>query len=68
MADEADRAQVSNETFLEARIAECRGKSQQGEGAEECEECGEPIPLKRREAVPGCLYCVACQAEYEADI
>ena len=34
-----------------------------GEGAEECDDCGEPIPAKRREALPGVRTCVACQAE-----
>jgi phage/conjugal plasmid C-4 type zinc finger TraR family protein len=33
-----------------------------GESAEECDDCGEPIPKKRREALPGVRTCVACQA------
>lgn len=27
------------------------------------EDCGEEIPLKRRETVKGCKYCVKCQAK-----
>ena len=33
--------------------------------AEECEECGDEIPLARRQAVPGCQLCVFCQEKYE---
>jgi phage/conjugal plasmid C-4 type zinc finger TraR family protein len=35
----------------------------QGESAEECDDCGEPIPKKRREALPGVRTCIACQSE-----
>ena len=34
-----------------------------GDSAEECDDCGEPIPKKRREALPGVRTCVACQSE-----
>ena len=34
----------------------------QGESAEFCHECGEPIPLARRKALKGVQYCVTCQA------
>ena len=33
-----------------------------GEGTEECDDCGEPIPQKRREALPGVRTCVGCQS------
>ena len=33
--------------------------------AEECEECGDEIPLARRKAVPGCQLCVFCQEKHE---
>ena len=39
-----------------------------GEGAEHCDDCGESIPPKRREAIPGVRTCVACQAERDASI
>lgn len=28
-----------------------------------CAECGEPIPVRRRELIPGVRLCVACQSE-----
>jgi phage/conjugal plasmid C-4 type zinc finger TraR family protein len=33
--------------------------------AEECEECGDEIPLARRMAVPGCKLCVFCKERQE---
>ena len=34
-------------------ILRARALTPQGESAEECDDCGEPIPKKRREALPG---------------
>ena len=31
-----------------------------GEGANECVQCGEPIPAARRAAMPSAKRCVAC--------
>ena len=42
-------------------IARARRQLRQGPGLEHCEECDAPIPLARREAVPGVRLCVACQ-------
>jgi len=39
-----------------------------GEGAEECDDCGEPIPPKRRAAIPGVRTCVACQSARDAEV
>lgn len=32
-----------------------------GQGSEECEDCLQPIPAKRREAYPAATRCVGCQ-------
>lgn len=37
-----------------------------GESAEDCDECGDEIPEKRRAAIPGVLLCVACAQVTEA--
>ncbi|HDS1039932.1 TPA: DksA/TraR family C4-type zinc finger protein [Stenotrophomonas maltophilia] len=42
-------------------IARARRQLREGPGLEHCEECDAPIPLARREAVPGVRLCVACQ-------
>jgi phage/conjugal plasmid C-4 type zinc finger TraR family protein len=34
----------------------------QGQGAEECEECGIEIPEARRKAYPSAVCCVECQS------
>ena len=36
----------------------------QGEG-HQCEDCGEDIPAKRLEAVPGAIRCIECQKDQE---
>ena len=33
-----------------------------GDSARECDDCGEPSPKRRREALPGVRTCVACQS------
>lgn len=37
----------------------------QGESATECKSCGDDIPEARRQAVPGCRFCVECQGLME---
>lgn len=43
-------------------VAAARARLPQGKSAEHCDICGEDIPQKRREAVPGVRTCVACQS------
>ncbi|WP_338447024.1 DksA/TraR family C4-type zinc finger protein [Pelagerythrobacter marensis] len=45
-----------------------RTRMPRGESAEFCDLCGEEIPEKRREALPGVRTCVACQSERDAAI
>lgn len=37
----------------------------QGVSATECKSCGDDIPEARRQAVPGCCFCVSCQGLME---
>jgi len=30
-----------------------------------CCDCGDPIPMERQQAMPGCRRCIACQTIYE---
>lgn len=53
---------------VEDALERTRARLPTGESLEECEECGEPIPEKRRAAVPGVRRCVACQAEADAEL
>ncbi len=64
MSDVIDQGCRFETQFTEVALANqlARAKqTEQRESAQECSECGEPIPQKRREKVPGCKYCTACQ-------
>lgn len=51
------------EDNLKDALAAARARMPAGEGLEECEDCGEVIPHKRREALAGVRTCVSCQSE-----
>lgn len=63
--DEADQAYVFSERYLQGAIVENAKKLRPAVGRIFCDECGEEIPLARREAMPGCIRCVECQTEFE---
>ena len=63
--DEMDLAQEINERHLEESIQAQRDKLPRGESNAHCEDCQEPIPEARREAVPGCRRCIDCQTLLE---
>jgi len=43
-------------------VSAARSRMPKGDSAEYCDECGEPIPQKRRTALPGVRTCVECQS------
>jgi len=47
-------------------VLRARAETPRGESAEDCDECGEPIPEARRKALPGVRTCVACQSARDA--
>ena len=49
-------------------VARARSLMPAGESAEDCDECGEIIPQRRREALPGVRLCVECQAVRDRDV
>ena len=49
-------------------VAAARARISAGDGAKECDDCGETIPQKRREALPGVRTCIACQAERDSSV
>ena len=61
--DARRRGRAADRGHGEGRGAARPGADAEGESAEECDDCGEPIPKKRREALPGVRTCVACQTE-----
>lgn len=48
---------------IEDAVNRARDQLPQGEGRANCEVCDVPIPVARREAIPGVRLCVACQTE-----
>ena len=54
------------EKQLEARAAAAQERSRL-ESLSRCEECDEPIPERRRTALPGVRLCVECQHHRDAD-
>lgn len=62
--DEIDRAQQQNERATEAAIARA-ALLPQGQGRDDCEECGNEIPAMRRAAAPAATRCVYCQTAHE---
>ncbi|MXO70408.1 DksA/TraR family C4-type zinc finger protein [Alteraurantiacibacter buctensis] len=44
-------------------VSAARARLEAGDGAEFCDECGEPIPAARRKALPSARTCVACQQQ-----
>ena len=51
------------EDTVKDAVLRARALTPKGESAEECDDCGEPIPKKRRDALPGVRTCIACQSE-----
>ncbi|HEX8643330.1 MAG TPA: DksA/TraR family C4-type zinc finger protein [Allosphingosinicella sp.] len=56
-----------DDTVKDAVLA-ARARLPAGEGESHCAACGEAIPERRRQAVPGVRTCVACQAERDRKI
>ncbi|MBR2328946.1 MAG: DksA/TraR family C4-type zinc finger protein [Clostridia bacterium] len=61
--DGAVDAQIQDSINDEIARVRRRLAVDQGESLEECEECGEPIPMARRLAIPGVRLCLECQQE-----
>ena len=49
-------------------VLRARQRTPSGQSARECDDCGEPIPAKRREALKGVRTCIGCQAERDKRI
>lgn len=63
--DEVDVAKDASDRFERFALEQQLATMPKGESAEECEECGDPIPEERRKAYRGCTRCVGCQTAFE---
>ncbi|MEF3090439.1 TraR/DksA family transcriptional regulator [Raoultella scottii] len=59
-AEIIDQANELAELQREAAIAKCR-INHNAVSATHCVECGDEIPMRRREVVAGCQRCADCQ-------
>jgi phage/conjugal plasmid C-4 type zinc finger TraR family protein len=66
MTDFYDRAQAGAEQREAALRRQAAASRPLGASLTHCDDCGEAIPQKRREAAPGCTRCIACQTEAES--
>ncbi len=49
-------------------VLRARAMTPSGESADYCNDCGEKIPERRRQALPGTRTCVACQSARDTAI
>lgn len=56
-----------NDTIADA-VQSARSRLPHGEGTKDCVECGEEIPARRRQALPGVSRCIACQSENDRQV
>ncbi|MBX9792943.1 MAG: TraR/DksA C4-type zinc finger protein [Burkholderiaceae bacterium] len=68
--DEASRTELLERESLLGRLRadiQAREALHQITGSPpDCRDCGEPIPGDRKEAVPSCTRCIACEREAAA--
>jgi RNA polymerase-binding transcription factor DksA len=64
-ADVLDLAQAHAEHEVATRIAAIQLRTRQGEGRDDCLDCGVRIPEARRHHVPNALRCAPCQDKAE---
>ena len=65
--DFSDTATLHEEQFLEVALAKTKAQIEraQGTGTNDCMDCGEPIPVARRQALPSACRCAECQSTRE---
>ncbi|MBE1183416.1 TraR/DksA C4-type zinc finger protein, partial [Escherichia coli] len=66
MADELDHLQVQEDLLTPLHIQAARQQLiRGGESLSECECCGNDIPLRRQQTIPGVRTCTECQRVLE---
>jgi phage/conjugal plasmid C-4 type zinc finger TraR family protein len=68
--DQADIADQVITEHLERAIAAARGIRTENQLSQQrfiyCSDCGDEIPEKRREILPGCKRCISCEEDHES--
>ncbi|HEY2622364.1 MAG TPA: DksA/TraR family C4-type zinc finger protein [Dyella sp.] len=52
---------------VEDAVKRARSRLNKGPSLTHCEDCDSPIPVARREAVPGVRLCIACQETHDRE-
>ncbi|EIN0010978.1 TraR/DksA C4-type zinc finger protein [Salmonella enterica] len=66
MADELDHLQVQEDLLTRLHIQAARQQlRREGGSLSECENCGNDIPLRRQQTIPGVRTCTECQRVLE---
>jgi len=66
--DELDQIQEHIERFQnDALVEHQRHREPDDNSGSDCIDCYEEIPLKRRQARPGCRRCITCQETFEME-
>lgn len=71
MSDDFDEAQRREDLHRHLGIDAARRQAAatlHGEGADDCEGCGEPIPKARKQILPGATRCAQCQSLFERHV
>lgn len=70
MADVFDEAQRCEEESRAAALVLLRQTiaASRKAGRDDCEDCGDPIPKKRRRALPDATRCISCQRLFEGGL
>lgn len=64
--DDVDYIQADVEKFQTFALEQHqRGREADNNPGSDCIDCEEEIPLKRRQAKPGCRRCIDCQTLFE---
>lgn len=61
MSDYGDQSAAAGDVFFKVSMKNARAKNCTDVENIYCVGCGMEIPEPRREAMPGCIYCVECQ-------
>jgi phage/conjugal plasmid C-4 type zinc finger TraR family protein len=60
-----DEEQENAQAMVDNAVGLARLMIPKGPSAKYCGDCLEPIPQARREAQPGCKYCISCQVNHD---
>lgn len=60
-----DSESMLSAVVADAVVAMARTMIPKGPTSVHCQDCGDTIPEARRQAQPGCKYCIDCQVFYD---